>query len=273
MPIQSKSPHIRAKESVPQMMWTVVLALMPIVLAFVILFGFHAFRIFTVAVASALLMEMGMRKLFKKRASLHDGSALVTALLLALLLPSTLPSWTVAVGSAFAITVGKEIFGGLGQNPFNPTLVGMAFLHASFPWSGPFSTRSLQAVEIWICVLALFLGGLILLMKRLIYWEVPLLFGGIVIALSFLMKSGQGSTLFFIHLLLTSLFLVTDPVTTPLTRLGVRWFAVGAGLLTGVMRQGMSDTAAVTYGILLMNGLNPWLDRRFRPQAAKPHPR
>lgn len=263
----TKRPHIRAEGSVPQMMWTSVLSLLPPLLVSLIFSGAPAFRILVVAVSSAVLTEMGVRKLFRKRATLYDGSGVGTALLFALLLPSTLPSWEVALGSAFALIFGKEIFGGLGQNPFNPVLVGCAFLFAAFPASMiPFSNL-FQGANPVVLAGAFLASGTILLGARLIHWEIPLLYLGSVSVFSVARGATVQEVFFSGTLLLAAFFLVTDPVTTPLTRSGERWFALGSGFLTGAIHQGTSLGGGVTYGILLMNALTPWFDHWFRPRS------
>lgn len=244
----------------PGMMGMVLLALLPAVFTFFFFSGWNAVRITAIALVSCLLSQWGARKIFGKPASLYDGSAAVTAILLSLLLPPTLPSVAVALGSFSAIVVGKEIFGGLGQNPFNPALVGAAVLWASFPFAG---------METQARATALFLGGVLLIWKRLISWEVPLLYLGSLFAFSWVLRPSGGEIVFSGAALLAAFFLVTDPVTTPLTREGMRWFAFGAGLFSAFFREGTNSSEAVTYSILLMNSLNPWLDRNFRPRRAK----
>lgn len=249
-------PHIRDRSSVSGIMWTVALALLPAVISFIVSFGLDAFRTVTISVASTVLAEMGIRKMFGRRVSLYDGSAVITALLYALLLPPALPSWTVAAGAFFAITVGKEIFGGLGQNPFNPALVGVAFLLASFPFLRDLFTLSPSPTDMNILSLSIFAGGIFLILKRVIQWEMPLIYLGIFLF---------GVPFFLNNIFLAAFFMVTDPATTPLTRSGRRGFVLGTAVLTIVFRQGTSSTEAVTYGILLMNSLNPWLERWSRP--------
>ena len=263
---KSAPPHIRAEGSVPQILWTVALSLLPAVFVTLIFLKFQAFRILVVAAASAVLAEMGIRRLFKKKSTLYDGSAVLVALLLALLLPSTVPSWQVALASAFAIIFGKEIFGGLGQNPFHPALVGRAFLMAAFPFSTPPVLSSLLDAGGVVPCLALLGGGTVLLFKRLIRWEILLLYLGSIFLFSVALGGRVEEVLFSGTILLAAFFLVTDPVTTPLTRWGERWFALGSGLLTLAIRQGTSTVEGVTYGILIMNALNPWFDHWFRPR-------
>ena len=262
----SPAPHLRAEDTVPGMLWTVVLALLPVAGVRLFLFGFAALRIFSVTTASALVAELFFRKIFGRTSRLYDGSAVITGFLLALILPPALPSWMAALAAFAAIGMGKEIFGGLGQNPFNPALVGAAFLLASFP-----SVRgSLEApgMGAWepVAIGAVFLGGALLLIRRIISWEPPFWY-----AAGFLLTAGlwgparMGAPAWSL-LFLAAFFLVTDPPTLPLTRLGRRWFAAGAGALGAVLTPWAGPLPAVVHGLLLMNGLGPALDRKFRPR-------
>ncbi len=258
MPTEVHSfPHIRDRASVPGMMWTNVLALLPAVFVSLFFFGFEAFRTVTVALISALLAEAGMRRIFERRSSLYDGNAVITALLLALLLPPHLPFWRVALGSVVAIVLGKEIFGGLGQNPFNPALVGIAFLMACFP----LPPTPVMGPLVAAAVLA---GGLLALVKRLMNWEIPFLYLASLSLVSMVFK--QEAPLLLTNVLLAAFFLVTDPVTGPLTRSARRYSALAAGAVTAALQPFASSLEAVTYAILLTNGLSPWLDRWCRPK-------
>lgn len=245
---------------------SVVLALLPAVLAALVFFGFSFFRILTTVLASAFLTEIGARKIFGKKASLTDGSAAVTGLLLAFLLSPSTPSWRAALASALAIFFGKEIFGGLGQNPFNPALVGAAFLWVLFPAGGEFFLEPPQTLGVQALAVMAFAGGVFLLVKRIILWETPLLYIGSVLVFSWALRMDVGSTLVLPSVLFAGFFLVTDPVTTPLTRAGQKWFAVIAGFFAVASRTWTSGTEGVVYGTLLANALNPWLDRWCRPR-------
>ncbi|RKY39055.1 MAG: Na+-transporting NADH:ubiquinone oxidoreductase subunit D [Candidatus Omnitrophota bacterium] len=141
--IVSPSPHIHCGDSIRKVMWSVVIALIPAGVAGVIFFGIHALEIILISVITALVSEFLIQEIRRKRISVLDGSAVITGILLAYNLPPTVPLWLPAVGTFVAIVLGKQIFGGLGNNIFNPALVGRAFLMASWPklmtsFSSPF---------------------------------------------------------------------------------------------------------------------------------------
>lgn len=136
------SPHIHSGESVPVIMRQVILALIPVMGAAVYFFGLRSLLLLIVCSATALLTEHICQKLRKRESTISDGSALITGILLALILPPAFPLWAAVLGAIVAIVVGKMVFGGLGYNKFNPALVGRAFLQAAFPvfmtsWSSP----------------------------------------------------------------------------------------------------------------------------------------
>jgi electron transport complex protein RnfD len=143
----SPSPHINSELSVQKLMYGVVLSLIPAFLVTLYVFGIGALIVTAISVASCLLVEMTLQKyLLRSEVRIRDGSAIVTGLLLAFNLPSNLPWWMVVLGSIFAIGIGKMTYGGLGNNPFNPALVGRVFLLISFPvqmtsWPLPIASR------------------------------------------------------------------------------------------------------------------------------------
>ncbi len=145
--IVSLSPHISGKDSVSRIMYDVLIALSPALLVSIYMFGFGALRVTLIAIFSAVLFEYIIQKFMLKVApTINDGSAVITGLLLAFNVPSNLPWWMVVLGSFVAIAIAKMSFGGLGNNPFNPALVGRVFLFVSFPvamtsWPVPIVTR------------------------------------------------------------------------------------------------------------------------------------
>jgi len=131
--IVNVSPHIRSKESISKIMWAVFFSLVPAGVAGTVLFGWSAFWIIVLGIISAVITEGALQILTKKKITVLDASAFLTGLLLAYNLPANVPFWLPIVGSFFSIAIGKQIFGGLGQNIFNPALVGRVFLMASWP--------------------------------------------------------------------------------------------------------------------------------------------
>ncbi len=148
----SVSPHLRDSVTVPRIMWSVVLALTPAFLGSIYFFGARALWLVLIGVISAVITEAACQKARRKPVTVSDGSAAVTGILLVFCLPPGVPWWLPAVGSAFAIAVGKQVFGGLGHNPFNPALLGRAFLLASWPlhmttaWRAP-SMGTLSGID------------------------------------------------------------------------------------------------------------------------------
>ena len=302
--ILSSSPHIRDRLTVARLMWGVIIALSPAVAASIYFFGLQAVKLIGVCSLASLAAEyifLWLRgKSFPK-----EPSALLSGLLLALVLPPTLPLWSAALGAVFAIIVGKQIFGGLGYNIFNPALIGRAFLAATFPvlmttWVKPFSlaaittatplglmrfeSQSTSLIKLFYghvggslgetSALALLIGGAYLLIRRYIDWRTPLSYLGTVALLSgifYLISPHQyGTPLFSLlagGLMLGAFFMATDPVTTPVTKLG-RWiFGLGAGIVVVVIRNWGGYPEGVMFSILLMNAFTPLLDRYIKPKV------
>ncbi|PUU91565.1 MAG: electron transport complex protein RnfD [Halanaerobium sp.] len=292
--IVTSSPHIRAQDSVPKIMWSVVIALLPAVFAAVYFFQARAISVVLTAVAGAVLTEYIFQKIRNKKIMIKDGSAVVTGLLLALTLPPSIPLWTAFFGSVVAIGLGKQVFGGIGQNSFNPALVGRAFLTASYPvlmttWTvdgvssaTPLSQMKMEgiATDTWnlfvgqiggslgeTSALALLLGFSYLLYKGYVNWRIPLAMVGTVFLGTFAFGSDPIFHLFAGGLMLGALFMATDMVSSPTTKLG-RWiFGIGAGLLVVIIRLWGGYPEGVMYSILLMNTAVPLINRYTRPRS------
>ena len=130
----SGSPHVHDKDSVKRIMWTVIIAMIPMAVVSVLFFGWDALRVMAISVIACVLLEWLIQKyLMKTPTTISDGSAIITGLLLAFNVPSALDWWIIVIGAIVAIGVAKMSFGGLGKNPFNPALVGRVFLLVSFP--------------------------------------------------------------------------------------------------------------------------------------------
>lgn len=303
--IASTSPHLHKKESVNKIMWMVALSLLPSGVAGVIIFGLSAFRVIILGVISALITEGLLQILTKKKVTVLDGSAFLTGLLLAYNLPPVVPFWLPIVGSFFAIFIAKFVFGGLGQNIFNPALVGRAFLMASWPKymtkfikplnydaitsATPLSFikegKVLESVSRWdlfwgirggcigeVCIFALLLGALFLLLRGYISWHIPITYILTVGLFTYILGSKglfTGDWLFHIlsgGLILGAFFMATDYVTSPLTQKGQIIFGIGCGLLTAIIRLWGGYPEGVSYAILIMNAFVPLIDRYVRPR-------
>ena len=297
----SPGPHLWREFSVSKIMYLVVLALMFPTAAGVYFFGYHALSVIAVSVAVAVLTEYVVKKL-RKRPFVMDGSAVVTGLLLALILPPTIPLWMVAVGSIFSIAIVKEAFGGLGHNIFNPALGGRAFMTACFSvkmttWVSPTgfgadavtTATPLNSNFIWegdklslykdlllgniggsigeTSALLILVGGILLLALSIINWRVPVAYIGTVALLTFAL--GQDAILHILAggLMLGAFFMATDYVTSPITARGRIIFGIGAGILTVVIRRFGGLPEGVCFSILLMNAITPLIDRyvKVRP--------
>ncbi|NLW56650.1 MAG: RnfABCDGE type electron transport complex subunit D [Firmicutes bacterium] len=304
--VVSASPHIRQGVTTERIMWMVVISLLPAVFASITFFGGRALLIILCSVFSAVLTEAAVEILLKRPVTVKDGSAAVTGLLLALTLPPTVPLILPVLGAAFAIAIGKQIFGGLGFNPLNPALIGRAFLLASWPdlmttWKWPAAsltwlesqadavagatvlglikegtTVQLPFLQMFLgnmsgslgetSALALLVGGLFLLAYQIIDWRIPVGYLGTVILMALLVGENPLLQLLAGGLILGAFFMATDYVTTPVTPKGRLIFGIGCGLLTMLIRKYGGFPEGVGYSILLMNVATPLLDRWTIPK-------
>ena len=312
----SSSPHVHGTASVRGVMRDVLIALAPAVAVGLWVFGLPALRVLALSVGGCLLAEWACLRLRRRPSRLADLSAAVTGVLLAMNLPPGVPWWLVLVGAVVAIVLAKQIYGGLGTNPFNPALVARVLLLISFPvqmttWARPAGPLALDAgtgatplgalreslalgepvsavalPPLWklllgmrggclgeVSVLALLLGGLYLLWRGHIRWQIPvgmLAAVGAVTALPWLRDpAASASPLFHLMsggLVLGAFFMATDMVTSPVTRRGMLVFGVGCGLLTAVIRLWGGYPEGVSFAILLMNAATPLIDRATRPR-------
>ena len=296
----SSSPHIASPVSARALMARVLAALAPVSVFAVVLYGLPALLTILVSVAAAELAEALFRLVTRQDIRSGDLSAAVTGLLLALTLPPGLPLWITALGAVFAIVVAKEFFGGLGANVFNPALIGRAFLLMSFPavmttWAQPSLAGAVDAVSavtplalvktgeslgagygeviknLFLGVhagslgesSALFIltGFVFLLVTRTIDWRTPVTMTASVCALSFFLRTDPVIALLSGGVLFGAVFMATDYVTAPLTASGKLIFGCGAGIITVLIRQWGIYPEGVTYGILIMNAVTPFLNR------------
>lgn len=297
----SSSPHIRTKTTVQSVMRDVLIALLPAAIASVYFFKVQALLIMLVSVASSIAFEILWQKLTKQKITVSDLSAAVTGLLLAFNLPPAAPLWIPIVGSAFAVIIVKQFFGGIGQNIMNPALAARAFLLASWPvqmttWTvdGVSGATALGILKegngalpsMWSaftgsiggCIgetsaIALILGGLYLIYKQVITWHIPVIYIGTVSVLTLILgRTGfmSGDFLYEIFLgglMLGAFFMATDYTTSPMTKKGKIIFALGCGVLTSVIRIYGGYPEGVSYSILIMNLFVPLIDKYVTPRV------
>lgn len=298
--IVSSSPHLHNGNSVAKAMRDVLIALIPALIASLYFFGWAAAKVIITCILAAVLSEAVAQKIMKREVTIDDGSAVVTGLLLAFCLPSTLPLWMAAIGAVVAIIIGKQMFGGLGNNIFNPALIGRAVLLASWPvamtsWVAPLDGVTTatplgmlkqgviaeQLPSLWnlfignvggslgeTSAVALILGGIYLLYKGHIDWRIPFSYLGTVFVFTLIVGFVIGEGLWYplFHLLsgglfLGAFFMATDWVTSPITKKGKIIFGIGCGLLTVIIRLMGGYPEGVCYSILLMNMITPLIDR------------
>jgi electron transport complex protein RnfD len=317
----STAPFLKSGLSTRRLMWEVVGALVPVVIAATWFFGISALLVVVVSCGGALLTEWTFNTDRRSLGSLFDGSALLTGLLLALTLPPSIPLWMAFLGGVVAIALGKTIWGGLGQNLFNPALVGRAFLQAAFPltlttWAAPRagfldiepSTLALPLTQVADVtttatplgmakfegtvtgILPLLLGntagslgetaailliacGLYLGFRRAFDWRLPISTMLTVAAVSEILHlinpdnyPGAQFMLLSGGLLFGAVFMVTDPVPTPITPRGAWIFGLGVGLLVVLIRLFGGLPEGVMYSILLMNSVTPLINRFTQPR-------
>ncbi|MEG1911152.1 MAG: RnfABCDGE type electron transport complex subunit D [Cloacibacillus sp.] len=294
--VVSSSPHIHSPLETPKIMGWVLAALAPAGLAGVYFFGLRAAAVMAVCVASCVFFEYLWEKLTKRPVTVSDLSAAVTGLLLAYNLPPTIPFWMAAAGSAFAIIIVKQMYGGLGANFVNPALAARAAMLTS--WPVPMTTWTLDGVSgatplalikmgavdklpslqnlfignIGGCIgetsaIALLIGFGILLAKDIIKWQIPVIYVATVAVLCTVYGRPVGPVYEVLTggLLLGAIFMATDYTTSPITVKGQMIFAAGCGLLTALIRTWGGYPEGVSYSILIMNLVVPLIDRFTKP--------
>ena len=317
----SGSPHAHQNTSIPKLMYGVVYAMIPAMLVSFYMFGLGSLRVFLISIMACYLFEyLIQRYLIKGPVTVKDGSALITGILLAFNVPSSIPWWMLAVGALVAIGMGKMSFGGLGKNPFNPALVGRVFMLISFPvemtrWPKPIISREyfsfagvddkvmdtitgptplgiLQEEGVQeapnyadlmlgqmggslgeISAIALLIGGLYLLYRKIITWHIPVAYLGSSFVLAAILwfadPTQYADPLFHIvtgGLMLGVFYMATDYVSSPISVKGQIIFGVGAGVLTILIRVFGSYPEGVSFAILLMNAATPLINSRFKPK-------
>lgn len=301
----TSSPHVHSRWSTKQAMWMVVIALLPALISSVIFFGFYQLLVVSVSVASAVGTESLIKYIRKREITITDGSGIITGMLLGLILPPNFNLFFTALGSIVAIGIGKEIFGGLGYNIFNPALVGRAFLQAAFPvqmttWikpnmavdsvstATPLSAFKFDSIFADISnmfigniggslgetsAISVLIGGIFLIVIGVVNWRIPVsMFLGVIIfgGLFWLLNADQYPSPVFHMLaggfLFGAFFMATDWVTSPLTAKGMWIFGFGISLVVVMIRLFGGLPEGVMYAILFMNAFVPLINRYTRPR-------
>ena len=326
----TSSPHLKSNESVQRIMLDVIIALTPAMIGSVYFFGINALKLILISIASCVFFEALIQKAFKRPVTINDFSAVITGILLAFNLPASAPWWLPIMGSAFAIIVVKQLFGGLGSNFMNPALAARAMLLASWPqhmatftgtrpdvvatatplaimkWgmspdggasatvqgatsstveaatsaSSSAGAQLPELIDMFIgkipgaigetSVLLLLIGAVYLIMRQVIDWKIPVLYIGTTFIMLVLL--GVEPDLLPYHMLggglvLGAFYMATDYSSSPVTPLGRIIFAVGAGILTAIIRILGHYPEGVSYSILLMNVAAPLIEKYTRPKV------
>ncbi len=302
----STSPHVHSRWSTKQAMWFVVLALLPAVISAVVFFGPYQLVILLTSVVFCFGTEFLIKKIRKRKISVEDGSAVITGLLLGLILPPNFSLSATAIGAVFSIAIGKEVFGGLGYNIFNPALVGRAFLQAAFPvaittWTQPnfavdtitsatplaafkFDKVVTQVQPMFLgnvggslgetSAIAILIGGIFLIAFGIVNYRVPvamiigmLIFGGLFWVIDPVKYPSPFFQVFSGGFLFGAIFMATDWVTSPITSKGMWIFGISISILVVMIRLFGGLPEGVMYAILIMNALVPTINRYTRPRV------
>lgn len=292
--ITQVSPHIFDKTTTQKIMLDVIIALCPAAVASVVLFGPRAALVIAVCVASCVLSEWLFEKICKRQNTISDLSAVVTGILLAFNLPVDIQIWQAVFGSVAAIIVVKQLFGGIGKNFANPAITARIIMLISFPaamsnWTLPngvdiassatplsimqgISEGELPSITNMLlgirggsigetCAAALLLGGIYLIVRKVISWHTPVAFIGTVFIFTWILGGNPVYHVLSGGLLLGAIFMATDYATTPYTKSGKLIFGIGCGILTVLIRVWGSYPEGVSFSILMMNILTPYINK------------
>ncbi len=297
--VVSASPHFRSKDTTQSIMLDVIIAMIPALAAAVIIFGVRSLILTVVSVVACVVFEYLSRKAMKRHNTIGDLSAVVTGMLLAFNLPSTMPYWMVIIGAFVSIVIVKQFFGGIGNNFVNPALIGRIVLMASYPsqigaFVAPFSykegvdavTTATPLAQInnggelpslldmflgvkggclgEVCILALLLGFVYLVIRKVISPVIPLVYvGSVAIAM---LVAGKGDITYMLYqimaggLMLGAIFMATDYTTSPVSFKGKIIYAIGCGILTSLIRIFGALPEGVSFSIIIMNILVPHIE-------------
>ena len=293
--IVTAAPHITSPDSTQSIMGRVCLALVPALIASVIIFGFNALILTAVTVAACVFFEWAYCKLMKREVPIADLSAVVTGLLLAFNMPATFPWWMAIVGAFIAIVIIKQLFGGLGYNFANPAIVGRIALAVGFgakmaayplPDNGVDALTSATPLAVAgelgsgdyltlllgnhggvlgeTCAITILIGGIYLIATKVISPVIPVTYLATVAVLSLCFGMDPIVQLLSGGLMLGAFFMATDYVTSPTTDKGKLVFGIGLGLITMMIRKFGTMNEGVSFAILLMNLMVPYIDALTR---------
>ena len=300
----SSSPHRHSGENTAFIMQDVLIALVPAALMSIVYFGWRSALLIGLCTGTCVLTEYICRRIMKRKQTIGDFSAAVTGVLLAFNLPPTLNPVFAVLGSVFAIAVVKQMFGGIGMNFVNPALAARIFLLISFPshmskWTLPFFYMSgndssdvvstatplaqmasgkleTSTLDLFIglhggcigetCTLALLLGGMYLLLRRVITPHIPLAFIGTVALIALIAGQNPIEHVLSGGVMLGAIFMATDYSTSPVSLKGRIFYGVGCGLLTVVIRRFGGYPEGVTFAILIMNCCAWFIDQLTQPR-------
>ena len=301
--IATASPHIHDSATTSTIMRDVLIGLAPAMVAAVIIFGFRALLLTAVCAAACVIFEYATERVLGRENTISDLSAVVTGVILSFNLPVQLPLWMAVVGCFFAIVIVKQLFGGIGNNFANPAIAARIFLLLSFSqpmtsWLSVENGHAVQGVygatplaqiaagetdalpsllEMFLglrggcmgetCALALIIGGIYLIWRKVITPTIPLSFIGGVLVLSLLFGVDPMYQLLGGGLMIGAFFMATDYTTSPITEKGKIIFGLGCALITMVIRVFGSYPEGVSYSILLMNIITPHINRMVRNKA------
>ncbi|MBE6547111.1 MAG: RnfABCDGE type electron transport complex subunit D [Ruminococcaceae bacterium] len=289
----SHGPHVRSKNTTQRIMLDVLIALVPALIASVLIFGWRSLAVTAVCVLTCVVCEWLFERLCKRENTVADLSAAVTGVLLAFNLPVGIPLWQAAFGSLVAIVVVKQLFGGIGKNFANPAITARIVMLLSFAGSmSSFSAKSdavssatplasmaageplPSLLDLFLgrhggslgetCALAILLGGVYLLCRRVITWHTPVVFIGTVFVFTWLLGEDPLVHILTGGLMLGAFFMATDYSTTPSTKWGKVIFGVGCGLITVLIRVFGNYPEGVSFAILFMNILTPYISKWTR---------
>ena len=289
----SAAPHIHSGASTNRIMLDVLIALLPATVASVVIFGLKSLIVIAACVITALVGEALFNIVTKRKQTIGDLSAVVTGLLLALNLSTNVPAWQCVIGTLFAIICVKCLFGGLGCNFANPAITGRVFMLVAFsavagganptivdlttsatPLEQLGKGETLELMDLFLglhggaigetCILALIIGFVYLLVRKVITWHTPVVFIATVFALYMAFTGDVVMTVSQIlagGLFIGAIFMATDYVTTPITTRGRVVFALGCGVITFIIRYFCAYPEGVSFSILIMNILTPFIEK------------